>query len=361
MVWMLSFSAIGMPCSGPRILPASRSRSRASACSSALGLTVITALSRPHRWRCASGTAYDFAGGRAPVLHCGLHVGNGRFDDGEGRFLCGCGRDLRLTAPAASRRHKAEGRNGRQLAWWAILTSAPVAPAVQILRMARTNRFGQPIGEAVYGLDATAVPAAHADGGALLQARAVDAGTCGDAVGRVCRRRRTKLDLPRAGTVRTGRRPPGVRDAVGGQHRSAVLRDRRADGSCGWHPRTYASPRPPGRSKWGTSTSRPRLQRTPAATEAMYLMMRRSSSWATGATNGNATPSTRRRGAPAQRLGFSYEGIFRQALVPRAATATRHGTPASIRNGRRSAAPSARGSRRTTSTRPVSSASLSPS
>ena len=32
-VWMLSFSAIGMPCSGPRILPCARSRSRSSASS----------------------------------------------------------------------------------------------------------------------------------------------------------------------------------------------------------------------------------------------------------------------------------------------------------------------------------------
>jgi hypothetical protein len=45
-VWMLSLSAIGMPCSGPRIFPARRSRSRASASSSARGLMVIAALRR---------------------------------------------------------------------------------------------------------------------------------------------------------------------------------------------------------------------------------------------------------------------------------------------------------------------------
>ena len=44
-VWMLSLSAIGMPCSGPRTFPAARSRSRASASSSACGLTVIAAFS----------------------------------------------------------------------------------------------------------------------------------------------------------------------------------------------------------------------------------------------------------------------------------------------------------------------------
>jgi RimJ/RimL family protein N-acetyltransferase len=59
----------------------------------------------------------------------------------------------------------------------------------------------------------------------------------------------------------------------------------------------------------------PRLQRTVAATEAMYLMMRRAFQlgyrryeWKCNALN---TPSR----AAAQRLGFSYEGVFRQARV----------------------------------------------
>jgi RimJ/RimL family protein N-acetyltransferase len=59
----------------------------------------------------------------------------------------------------------------------------------------------------------------------------------------------------------------------------------------------------------------PHLQRTPAATEAMYLMMRhafelgyRRYEWKCDALN---APSRR----AAQRLGFSYEGLFRQALV----------------------------------------------
>jgi RimJ/RimL family protein N-acetyltransferase len=60
----------------------------------------------------------------------------------------------------------------------------------------------------------------------------------------------------------------------------------------------------------------PRLQRTPAATEAMYLMMRRvfdelgyrRYEWKCDALNG---PSRR----AAQRLGFSFEGIFRQATI----------------------------------------------
>jgi RimJ/RimL family protein N-acetyltransferase len=59
----------------------------------------------------------------------------------------------------------------------------------------------------------------------------------------------------------------------------------------------------------------PRLQHTPAATEAMYLMMGRAFElgyrryeWKCDALN---APSRR----AAQRLGFSFEGIFRQALV----------------------------------------------
>ncbi|MEW6321691.1 MAG: GNAT family protein [Acidobacteriota bacterium] len=59
----------------------------------------------------------------------------------------------------------------------------------------------------------------------------------------------------------------------------------------------------------------PRLQRTPAATEAMYLMMRhafelgyRRYEWKCDALN---APSR----AAARRLGLSYEGTFRQAIV----------------------------------------------
>jgi RimJ/RimL family protein N-acetyltransferase len=59
----------------------------------------------------------------------------------------------------------------------------------------------------------------------------------------------------------------------------------------------------------------PLLQRTPAATEAMYLMMKRAFElgyrryeWKCDALN---EPSRK----AAERLGFSYDGIFRQALV----------------------------------------------
>jgi RimJ/RimL family protein N-acetyltransferase len=59
----------------------------------------------------------------------------------------------------------------------------------------------------------------------------------------------------------------------------------------------------------------PSLQRTPAATEAMYLMMKRvfeagyrRYEWKCDALNARSR-------AAAQRLGFSYEGVFRQATI----------------------------------------------
>ncbi len=67
----------------------------------------------------------------------------------------------------------------------------------------------------------------------------------------------------------------------------------------------------------GWITYSPRLQQTRAATEAMYLLMRwvfeagyRRYEWKCNALN---APSRR----AAQRLGFSYEGVFRQATLAR--------------------------------------------
>jgi len=66
----------------------------------------------------------------------------------------------------------------------------------------------------------------------------------------------------------------------------------------------------------GFITFAPALQRTPAATEAMYLLMKRAMGelgyrryeWKCDALN---APSRR----AAKRLGFSYDGLFRQAVV----------------------------------------------
>jgi RimJ/RimL family protein N-acetyltransferase len=72
---------------------------------------------------------------------------------------------------------------------------------------------------------------------------------------------------------------------------------------------------PAGAIEVGHIAYSPLLQRTPAATEAMYLMMRlafelgyRRYEWKCDALN---APSR----SAAERLGFSYEGIFRQARI----------------------------------------------
>ncbi len=70
-----------------------------------------------------------------------------------------------------------------------------------------------------------------------------------------------------------------------------------------------------GSTEVGSITFSPALQRTPATTEAMYLMMAhafargyRRYEWKCNALN---LPSRR----AAQRLGFSYEGVFRNHMV----------------------------------------------
>ena len=55
----------------------------------------------------------------------------------------------------------------------------------------------------------------------------------------------------------------------------------------------------------------PALQRTRAATEAMYLMARMSSTiWVTGATNGSATRATNRAGGPRCAWAFPSKEYF---------------------------------------------------
>src|SRR4051794_29201199 len=100
-----------------------------------------------------------------------------------------------------------------------------------------------------------------------------------------------------------------------------------ADTSCDHRPRERQGGRrrclckhPPGarhdRGRWAQFS--PRLQRRPAATEAMFLLMRRvfdelgyrRYEWKCDALN---EPSRR----AAKRLGFTFEGVFRQATMYR--------------------------------------------
>lgn len=59
----------------------------------------------------------------------------------------------------------------------------------------------------------------------------------------------------------------------------------------------------------------PRLQRTVAATEAMYLMMRRAFELGYRRYEWKCDALNRASRAAALRLGFSFEGVFRQATV----------------------------------------------
>jgi len=59
----------------------------------------------------------------------------------------------------------------------------------------------------------------------------------------------------------------------------------------------------------------PLLQRKPAATEAMYLMMRHAFELGYRRYEWKCDSLNARSRAAAQRLGFSYEGIFRQATI----------------------------------------------
>jgi RimJ/RimL family protein N-acetyltransferase len=59
----------------------------------------------------------------------------------------------------------------------------------------------------------------------------------------------------------------------------------------------------------------PLLQRTPAATEAMYLMMKRAFDLGYRRYEWKCDALNARSRAAAQRLGLSFEGVFRQAAV----------------------------------------------
>lgn len=59
----------------------------------------------------------------------------------------------------------------------------------------------------------------------------------------------------------------------------------------------------------------PRLQKTPAATEAMYLMMKRAFELGYRRYEWKCDALNARSRAAAQRLGLSFEGVFRQATI----------------------------------------------
>ena len=59
----------------------------------------------------------------------------------------------------------------------------------------------------------------------------------------------------------------------------------------------------------------PAMARTPMATEAMYLLMQQAFSWGYRRYEWKCNALNQPSRRAAQRLGFSYEGVFRQAIV----------------------------------------------
>jgi RimJ/RimL family protein N-acetyltransferase len=106
-----------------------------------------------------------------------------------------------------------------------------------------------------------------------------------------------------------------VKDMAGGPDPVFYALRNRATGHCGGVASFLRIAPEAGSIEMGHICIAPQMQRSPAATEALYLMM----AWAFGAgyrrcewkCDACNLPS-RRAG---QRLGFSYEGIFRQAAV----------------------------------------------
>jgi len=183
--------------------------------------------------------------------------------------------------------------------------------------MARVNRFGQPIGDAVLNWRAPGAPDRTPIDGVRCVLEPFDLIEHGDAL----------FDANALGDGSNWTylfaEQPESRDAYLAYMRESFLGD---------DPRCYAvvdkgTHRAVGVASYmrivpmhgcieiGHINFSPVLQRTPIATEAMYLMMRhafalgyRRYEWKCDALN---APSR----AAAQRLGFAFEGVFRQAIV----------------------------------------------
>ncbi len=183
--------------------------------------------------------------------------------------------------------------------------------------MSRVNSFGQPIGDAVLNWKPRLAPPRETMAGARCDLVPLDVAEHGDA-------------LFEANAVGDGSNwtylfaePPASREAYLAYMAANFLADdplcfaivdratHRAVGIA-----TYLRISPEhGTIEVGHINFSPLVQRTPVATEAMYLMMRRvfelgyrRYEWKCDALN---APSR----AAAQRLGFSFEGVFRKAIV----------------------------------------------
>ncbi len=183
--------------------------------------------------------------------------------------------------------------------------------------MARVNNFGQPIGDAVLNWRAPAPPSREPMRGQRCDLEPLDLDRHGDAL----------FDANARGDGSNWTylfaNPPASRDAYLEYMRASFSGD---DPLC-YAVLDHATGVAVGVASYmrivpehgcievGHINFSPALQRTPVATEAMYLMMRhvfelgyRRYEWKCDSLN---APSR----AAAQRLGFSFEGVFRNAIV----------------------------------------------
>jgi RimJ/RimL family protein N-acetyltransferase len=183
--------------------------------------------------------------------------------------------------------------------------------------MAAVNVFGQPIGDPVPGWSAPPRPPREVVEGRYVRLEPIDERFASDLhdanVEDADGRSWTYLPYGPFADVQAYRRWMQA-TCLGGDPLFQAIVDRESERAVGLAAFMRIAPEP-GTIEVGHVHFSPRLQRTRGATEAMALMMRRAFElgyrryeWKCDALN---APSR----AAAQRLGFSYEGIFRQATV----------------------------------------------
>lgn len=183
--------------------------------------------------------------------------------------------------------------------------------------MSRVNRYGQPIGDAVLNWHQPPHPAKERISGGRCDLEPLDLEQHGDAL----------YDANERGDGSNWTyllaEPPGSREEylsymgasfLGADPLCFAIIDRATRAAVGVASYLRIVPEH-GVVEVGHINFSPALQRTPIATEAMYLMMRhvfglgyRRYEWKCDSLN---APSR----AAAQRLGFSFEGVFRNAIV----------------------------------------------
>ena len=183
--------------------------------------------------------------------------------------------------------------------------------------MARVNRFGQPIGDAVLNWSPPPAPSGAALRGVRCTLEPLDVGAHGEAL--------FNANARGDGSNWTylAAEPPESREAyleylrqefLGADPQCLAVLDASSRLAVGIASYLRIAPGQ-GSIEVGHINFSPALQRTPVATEAMYLMMRqvfdlgyRRYDWKCDALN---APSR----LAAQRLGFSFEGVCRNVLV----------------------------------------------